>query len=465
MPTQPDRSPSEASAPIPAPGLVRGLGLAQATALNVNNMIGIGPFLVLPLLVADMGGPQALLAWLVGALVALCDGMVWAELASRVPGSGGTYAYLKAGWGPRWGALLSFLFLWQVCFQGPLSFAGGCIGFSEYLGYLVPWVAGWRMKAAAMAVAAAVVLLLFRRITAIGRLGTVLAAGALFALLLTLAAGLRQAQWHRLAELPPGALDLHRGTFWLGLGDASRRAIYAFLGYYNVCFLGDEVKEPGRTIPRSILTAVGLVGALYLAMNAALLASLPWREIAATKHVAAAVVEAAFGPWAGRLVALVILWTAFASVFALMLANSRVLYAAARDGHFFAVFARVHPVDRFPWAALGALGAVALAFTLLDLRSVITYLMVIRATVQFMGQNVGLALLRRREPAPAGAYRMPLYPLPSLVALAGWVFIFATSQAALKVGFAFLATGVLAFLIHRAWQGRGLRGNQDQIVF
>jgi amino acid transporter len=432
----------------PEKELVRGLGLVPATALNVNNMIGIGPFIVLPLLVTDMGGPHALLAWLVGAVVAVCDSLVWAELATRMPGSGGTYGFLKGSWGRVLGPLMSFLFLWQVCFQAPLSIAGGCLGFAEYLGYLLPWVVGWKVKAVAMLVALAVMALLFRRITAIGRMGTVLAVGALAALLFTLAAGLRIADWHRLADLPAGALDLHRGSFWTGLGDASRLSIYAFLGYYNVCFLGDEVKEPRRTIPRSMLWAVVLVGSLYLAMNAAVLAALPWKQVAGTRHFATLVAERAFGPWAARILAGVILWTAFGSLFAVLLANSRVLYAAARQGQFFRMFAWVHPVDRFPALALGVLGCAAMACALLDLRMVITYLVVIRATVQFMGQNLGLALLRRREPAPPGAFRMKWYPLPSLVALAGWLFIFGNSRAAWLLGTVFLASGCLAYRIH-----------------
>src|SRR5262245_61045793 len=296
--------------------LVRGIGLPQATALNVNNMIGIGPFITLPLIVADMGGPQALLCWLVGALVAVSDGMVWAELSSRLPGSGGTYVYVREAYGPRWGLLMSFLFIWQVSIQGPLSFAGGCIGFSNYLAYLVPAFQGRGMKAAAIGVAALVVFLLYRRITVIGRMGVLLAVGTLVALLTTIAAGVKGFSWALLRDFPPGAFDVD-ADFFFGLGDASRRAIYAFLGYYNVCFIGDEVKDPARTIPRSILLAVVVVGVLYLAMNATLLGAMPWREVMASKYVAATVAERSFGLWAGRIVALLILWTAFASIFAL----------------------------------------------------------------------------------------------------------------------------------------------------
>jgi amino acid transporter len=442
-------------------GLIRGIGLTQATALNVNNMIGIGPFITLPLVVADMGGPQAVLCWLVGALVALCDGLVWAELASRIPGSGGTYVYVREAYGPRWGRLMSFLFIWQVSFQGPLSFAGGCIGFSNYLAYLVPAVHGWRMKAAAVAVAALVTLLLYRRITVIGRMGVALAAGALAALVLTIAAGLRGFEAARLLDLPEGAFRMDQ-AFWFGLGDASRRAIYAYLGYYNVCFIGDEVKDAPRTIPRSILLAVLAVAALYVTMNAVVLGSLPWREVAESRYVAATVAERAFGPLAGGLVAGLILWTAFASIFALMLANSRVLYAAARDGRFFSVFARVHPRDRFPHVSLLALGAVAAVFTLIPLGTVITSLIVIRSLVQFMGQNVGLTLLRRNRPDLPMPFRMWLYPLPSLVALAGWLFIFVTSRQFMLLGGAFLLTGVAAFLVHQRQRREWPFGSETQ---
>jgi amino acid transporter len=444
---------TEPPASAGAPPLVRGIGLPQAAALNVNNMIGIGPFITLPLIVADMGGPQALLCWLVGALVVVADGMVWAELSSRLPGSGGTYVYLRESYGPRWGLLMSFLFIWQVSIQGPLSFAGGCIGFSNYLAYLAPAIEGPGMKVAAVAVAALVVFLLYRRITVIGKMGVLLAVGTLLAMGLTIAAGLKGFSWARLADLPPGAFDLD-GDFFFGLGDASRRAIYAFLGYYNVCFIGDEVKDAARTIPRSILLAVGVVGVLYLAMNVALLGAMPWREVMASKYVAATVAERSFGPWAGSLVAVLILWTAFASVFALMLANSRVLYAAARDGRFFAVFARVHPEHQFPHVSLLVLGGVAALFTLIPLPTVITSLIIIRSLVQFIGQNVGLVLLRRNRPDLPMPFRMWLYPLPSLVALLGWIFIFVTARRFMLLGFAFVATGVLAFLAHQRSRGQ-----------
>ncbi len=432
--------------------MIRGIGLIQATALNVNNMIGIGPFITLPLIVGSMGGPQAMLCYIVGAIVAVCDGQVWAELASRLPESGGSYRFLRESYGPRWGLPMSFLFIWQVSFQGPLSFAGGCIGFADYMAYLVP-IHGWWARIAPTAVAVLVVFLLYRRITAIGRMATVFAVGAVLAVLVTIVAGFKDFHWALLTDFPADAFTL-TSKFWYGLGDATRNGIYTFLGYYNVCFIGDKVKEPSKTIPRSILLAVAVVTVLYLAMNSAILGSMPWRQIIPnkgtdTRYIAATVAEHAFGKAGASILVMLILWAAIASLFALMLANSRVLYAAARDGQFFSFFARVHPADKFPYVSLLALGAVAVAFTLLSLKIVITSLVVIRSLVQFMGQNIGLYLLRRNRPDLPMPFKMWLYPLPGIVALAGWLFIFVTSRQFMLLGGAFLVSGVAAFLLHQ----------------
>src|SRR6186997_1245256 len=119
-------------------GLVRGIGLWQATALNMIDMIGVGPFVTIPLMVATMHGPQAMLGWVVGALLVTCDGLVWAELGASLPEAGGPVRYLRAMYGPRAGRWLSFLFVWQLTFSAPLSMASGCIGFALYAAYLFP---------------------------------------------------------------------------------------------------------------------------------------------------------------------------------------------------------------------------------------------------------------------------------------------------------------------------------------
>jgi fructoselysine transporter len=159
------------------PQLERGLGLAQATALNMIDMVGIGPFIVIPLVIGDMGGPQCLLAWACGALVALLDGFVWAELGAAMPVAGGSYVFLRECYGPgKWGRLMSFLFVWQTLIQAPLVMASGAIGFAQYLSYLVP-LGRLEMKAVSGGLILLLVALLYRRIADIGKLSLVLWVG------------------------------------------------------------------------------------------------------------------------------------------------------------------------------------------------------------------------------------------------------------------------------------------------
>src|SRR5438105_7451327 len=119
--------------------LIRGIGLPAAIALNMIDMIGVGPFITIPLIISAMGGPQAMLGWVLGALLAICDGLVWAELGAAMPRAGGSYFYLKNIYGEHGlGRLMSFLFIWQLSFSAPMSIATGCIGLSRYAAYLFP---------------------------------------------------------------------------------------------------------------------------------------------------------------------------------------------------------------------------------------------------------------------------------------------------------------------------------------
>src|SRR5438309_1461977 len=119
--------------------LIRGIGLPAAISLNMIDMIGVGPFITIPLIVAAMGGPQAMLGWIFGAILSMCDGLVWAELGAALPASGGSYRYLKASYNPeRLGKFMAFLFIWQLTFSAPLSIASGCIGLAQYASFLFP---------------------------------------------------------------------------------------------------------------------------------------------------------------------------------------------------------------------------------------------------------------------------------------------------------------------------------------
>src|SRR6266542_3145203 len=435
------------------PRLVRHFGTLQATALNMSNMIGIGPFLTIPLLMTALGGPQAMLGWLVALLIVIPDGLVWSELGSAMPGSGGSYVYLREGYGrERWGRLAAFLFIWQFILSGPLEIASGYIVFSQYLGYLWPSLTAWHFALLAAAVGALNLVLLYRPIGSLGPLTVALWTGSL----LTVAAVIVTSAGHfdrRVAfDFPPGAFNFSMG-FLVGLGASSRIAMYDYLGYYDICYIGDEVKDPVRVIPRSILISIVLVAFIYLAMNLSIIGVVPWREFVpagdqpASRFVVSIFVEKVYGRTAAMFFTAAILWTAFGSVFALLLGYSRIPYAAARDGYFFKAFARVHPTKLFPHVSLVVVGVVSIACSFFSLGLVIDALITTRILVQFIGQIGALALIRRRNEGGL-SYRMWFYPLPSLVALAGWIFLFATSDPkVILFGLSTLLAGVVAFAV------------------
>jgi APA family basic amino acid/polyamine antiporter len=461
------------------------MGLGSATALNMIDMIGVGPFITMPLMLSYMGGPQAMIGWIVGALFAVCDGMVWAELGAAMPGSGGSYRYLREIYGPqKMGRLISFLFIWQLSFSAPLSIATGCIGLAGYAAYYwptldtiyfahnsalpIPWAGtlqvGWIVTpgtSVAVAICFFTMLLLYRGISVIGKLSKLLWLGVMGTMGWIIFAGLTHFSVARVFDFPPGAFTLSR-AFFTGLGGAMLVATYDYWGYYNVCFLGDEVEDPGRNIPRALLLSILLVACLYIVMTACILAVVPWRELAQAGqnnnglYVVSLFMQRIYGAWAAKLVTGLVMFTAFASVFSLMLGYSRVPYAAAKDGNYFRAFARVHPVYRFPYISLLALGVVAAAFCFLRLKDAIAALVVIRILIQFLVQAVGLIVLRSTRPDMPRPFRMWLYPLPALAAIAGFLFIlFNRVNAWKEVRYAavILLTGLAIYMV-RAWRGR-----------
>jgi basic amino acid/polyamine antiporter, APA family len=448
-------------------------------------MIGVGPFITLPLIVGAMGGPQSMLGWILGALFAICDGLVWAELGAAMPGSGGSYRYLREIYGPdRLGRVMSFLFIWQLSFSAPMSIATGALGLASYASYFWPglerqfavhrWspqlpVVGtlrlsWMVSGAtfvALGVVILAVALLYRKITRVGWLSKLLWVGSVGTIVWIIFAGLTHFNAALAFHLPPGAFTPSRSLF-LGLGSASLMATYTYWGYYNVCFLGDEVKDPGKTIPRALLLSILLIACLYLLMNISVLGVIPWQEISASSrsnnglYVASIFMRRVYGPWAATLVTGLVMWTAFASVFSVMLSYSRVPYAAALDGNYFRIFARIHPQYLFPYVSLLALGGIALLFCFFSLADVIAGLVVIRLILQFLTQAVGVIVLRIRRPDLPRPFRMWLYPLPALIACAGFVFILVSrtnSSTQIRYAMLILLSG-LAIYLARAFRNR-----------
>jgi amino acid transporter len=450
-PTPPAR---DAESSAEQPQLSRRFSLLPATALNMTNMIGVGPFITIPLLMSAMGGPQALLGWIVALVIVLCDGMIWSELGAAMPGSGGSFHYLREAFGrERFGRLMAFLFVWQFVLSGPLEIASGYIGFAAYASYI--WKGLTRPETIALVTVVGLIniALLYRRIHSIAKITVSLWVGTLITVLAVIVTGAMHFDPGVAFDFPPGAFNFSVG-FFLGLGAATRVGIYDYLGYYDVCYIGDEVRDPGRVIPRSILISTVAVAIIYMGINLSIIGVVPWREfVPAADHpessfVVSVMMQKIYGSGVATIFTLLILWTAFGSVFALLLGYSRIPFAAATSGYFFRVFGKLHPTKDFPYISLLVLGVISIVAGFLSLGTVIDALIVTRIVVQFMGQAIGLILLRRHAPDMPRPYRMWLYPLPAVIALLGWIFVFATTQVrVILFGVGVLALGCVAFLL------------------
>ncbi|GAB3251758.1 APC family permease [Larkinella harenae] len=411
------------------------------------DMVGIGPFVVLPLVIQLMGGPHFLWAWILGAVISLIDALVWSELGAAYPQAGGSYNFLKIAYGEnRWGKMLSFLYVWQTMIQAPLVVASGAIGFAQYTSYLVP-LGEWERKAVSGGVVILITLLLYRKIESIGRISILLWACVLATLGWIIWGGLTGGQQTVSLALPSG--DSITGLFGAGLGIASVKTIYCYLGYYNVCHLGGEIRNPSRIIPISMLISVVGIAVLYLAMNWSVVKVIPWQEAQHSEFIISAVIERLYGTQAGSIATFMVLIVAFSSLFAVLLGYSRVPYAAAADGQFFRIFAKLHPTRRFPYISLLFLGGLGFGFSLLfRLSDVITAILAMRIVVQFIGQAIGLLLLHRRKQAGSFPFKMPLYPLPVLLVIGIWTFIFiSTGPTFMLSGLTVIGLGIVVFLV------------------
>ncbi len=404
------------------PSLDRSLSLAQATSINMIDMVGIGPFIVLPMVIKIMGGPQFIWAWIAGAVLSLVDGMIWAELGAAYPKAGGSYNFLKESYGKKWGGLLSFLFVWQTLLLAPLVAASGAIGFSQYCTYLWPFTP-LQQKLISGGLIILLVFLLYRKINTIGNISMVLWIAVFITIGWIIWGGITH---HSIRNdwMPP-VENFSMQLFFVGLGQATVKTIYSFLGYYNVCHLGGEIRHPEKNIPRSIFISIIGITILYLAMNVSVVSVIPWQEAQDSTFIVSTFIQKIYGSNAAIFATILVLIVAFASLFAVLLGYSRIPYAAAADGKFFPVFARLHPVKHFPHVSLLFLGGLAFIFSLLfKLSLVINAILAMRIIIQFIGQAVGVIILRKRNGSKSLPYKMPLFPFPVIVAILIWLYIF-----------------------------------------
>jgi len=436
----------------------RRFGLLQATALNMSNMLGAGPFITIPALMMTMGGPQSMLGWGVALIVALADGLVWSELGAALQKSGGSYVYLREGYGREtWGRFMGFLFIWQFILSGPLELATAYVGVAQYLQPLWPESSDFTRLCSGAAVGLLVIFLLYRRIESIGRITVTLWLGALLAMAVVIVTGAMHFDAKIAFDFPDNAWTFDAAK-WVALGAAARIGIYDYLGYYDICFIGDEVKQPGRVIPRAVMLSLVLVALIYLAVNLSIIGVVPWREFATAEGVSKPVVTMMmakiYGNDFAQLFTVLVLWTMVACCFAMLLGYSRIPYAAARDGSFFSVFGKLHPRLGFPHVSLIVVGLIAAAATFVKLGTLIDALLTTRIVVQFAGQIGALVMLRTLKPEMERPFRMWLYPLPALLALVGWMYLlFTTEKGLLAAGGIALMAGCVVFLVW-SWKAK-----------
>jgi fructoselysine transporter len=443
-----------------APALQRRLSLFQGTVLNMIDMVGIGPFVTLPIVMGLIGG-MYLYAWIAGAILSLVDAMIWSELGAAYPFAGGSYNFLREAYNKnKVGSMISFLYVWQTVIQAPLVAASAAIGFAQYMGYLIE-LNQWQQKAVSGLVIIFITFLLYRKIDSIGKIGVLLWSGVLLTLGWIIFGGIANGNF--LQPLKDINTNFSFNTLAsFVFGQACIKTVYSYLGYYNVCHLGGEIINPGKNIPRSMFISVIGIAILYLAMNVSVSSVIPWQEIKlwqdkeVKNFVVSTFIERLYGGGAAKIITIMILWVALASLFAVMLGYSRVPYAAAADGSFFKIFAKLHPQKNFPYVSLLILAGLAFIFSLLfKMKHVIDGILAMRIVVQFIGQAVGIIFLRKRNGTTNLPYKMPLFPLPIILAIAMWCFVFAATG--LKVITSFLAvfgSGFIVYFIFAKYKGK-----------
>lgn len=438
----------------PKNGLERGIGTVQGIAINMSQMMGAGPFITIPIILSVMGGPQAMFGWIAGALLALLDGLVWSELGASLPGEGGTYVYLREAFKFRSGKLMPFLFIWSAIIATPMIMATGAIGLANYLSYFFPHITPLEIKFVAVGVTIITIALLYRRVKSAAKISTILWIGMIVTVVLVIVSTWTHFNFHMAFNFPQNAFLPSK--FFMGLGGGMLISIYDYMGYYTASYMGDEIKNPGKTIPRIVTISILLVAAIDLLMNIGILGVIPWKTAMKSTNIGTLVMQNIWGKPGAVVITLLIIWTCFASVYTGLLGASRMPYNAAKDGLFFKAFSKLHPKYNFPNVSLLVMGVIMAICCFFNLSTIINALMALVVVVQFIGQIIALSALRKHRPDLKRPYKEWLYPIPSIIAFIGWTYVFYSSGwSAIKLAMIWTAMGIVVFLVwahmHHDW--------------
>jgi amino acid transporter len=299
-----------------------------------------------------------------------------------------------------------------------------------------------------------IVILLYRKIEAIGKISVVLWVGVMLTMVWIIAGGLFHGNFLAPIKHINDGLKVNY-AFVAAIGFASVKSVYSYLGYYNVCHLGGEIINPSKNIPRSMFLSIAGIAVLYMLMNVSVVSVIPWQQAKDSQFVISEFMQQLAGNTAAKVVTCLILLVAFSSVFSATLGYSRIPYAAAVDGAFFKIFARLHPTGNFPHISLLVLGGIAFVFSLLfKLSDVISAILAMRIVIQFISQALGLYLLRRSRSEVNFPYKMPLFPLPIILAILMWIGILVSTGFHMVLGgLSAIVLGMIVYFIKARMNG------------
>ncbi|NOT07907.1 MAG: amino acid permease [Gemmatimonadales bacterium] len=431
-------------------GLRPELGLLDATMINVGTMVASSIFIVPATIAASFTASfPTLLVWVVGAAVSLCGALCIAELGAAMPKAGGQYVYLQRAFGP----LSGFMYGWgSSVIINPASIAAIAVGFATYLGFFLP-LSGLGIKL----VAAGSVMLL----TLINCGG--LRVGALTQDVFTLIKIAAVAVLVLLCFALPGGSAANIQPLWptepvgslVGpFGVAMIAVLFAYDGWIEITYVGSELKNPARDMPRSILLSTVLVSILYVGVSAGVLYVLGQSETAKSSLVAADAMRVVLGPIGASLITVAVLISTLGSNNGIIFTAARIPYAMAREGQFFPWAARLHPTRHTPNTALLVQGVWA---ALLALSGTFNQLLTYVVFVSFLFYAMSCAaviVLRRREPGLDRPYRAWGYPVTPIVFILFSGYLIGNSLVATPIdsaiGLALLGAGLPVYLYCRA---------------